>query len=203
MFPKIALTFTCFIAMLVGSPARSQDSPSLGDLARQAQKDKDKDKTNKPQAKVITNEDMPSSSGGMGPGLGRAGANQSPEASLQMIQQAVDHLDSLDRATLATDVLEGNSTDFPGRAQWEQKLFVAKQTFVAQTRGILQRARQLTAAAASIKDAENQNDPKVKSLAARLTQMVQETEQDGAAFQAVVVEGKQLAAHSAASSKLE
>ena len=46
----------------------SATSPSLGDLARQAQKDKDK--TKKPTAKVLTNDDLPSGSGGASSTLG-------------------------------------------------------------------------------------------------------------------------------------
>jgi hypothetical protein len=114
------------------------------------------------------------------------------------MQEALDHLASLDRAALATAVLEGNSSDFPGRAKWEEKLFAAKQTFVAQTRGVLQRAKNLTASAEGIKDAEDPNDPRVKSLGAKLQQLVEETQQNSAGFQAVVAEGKQLAAHPAA-----
>ena len=50
------------LAAALGLPAQGQDSPSLGDLARQAQKDK----ANAPAAKkVFTNEDLPS-----GPALG-------------------------------------------------------------------------------------------------------------------------------------
>jgi hypothetical protein len=204
--PRIlSLIAACALALVFSSPGRGQDSPSLGDLARQAQKDK----ANKPQAKVITNDDMPSTSGGLAPGLGgrvvqpgagagNPGSINSPEEGLQKLQADVDHLDSLDRATLAKDVLEGNDSDFPGRAKWEEKLFAAKQTFVAQTRIVLQKAKQLTASAQGIKDAEDPNDLRVKNLTTKLQQIVDETEQNSAAFQAVVLEGKNLAAHPAA-----
>ena len=201
---NLSLIAACALALFFCSPGRAQDSPSLGDLARQAQKDK----ANKPPAKVITNDDMPSRSGGIGsapgggsgrvvqPGAaGNSGEIQSPGEGLERLQASVDHLDSLDRATLATDVLEGNSSDFPGRAKWEEKLFAAKQTFVSQTRVILQKARQLTASSESIKDAEDPNDSRVKTLAAKLDQLVQQAQQSSAAFQAVVTEGKNLAAH--------
>jgi hypothetical protein len=206
---SLSLIAACALALVFCSPGRGQDSPSLGDLARQAQKDKANN--NKPVAKVITNDDMPSSSGGIAPSLGGGagrvvqpgsagtpGAIQSPEEGLQKLQESVDHLDSLDRATLAKDVLEGNGSNFPGRAQWEEKLFNAKQTFVSKTRIVLQKARQLTASADGIKDAEDANDPRVKNLSAKLQELVQETQANSAAFQAVVVEGKDLAAHPAA-----
>jgi hypothetical protein len=205
--PRILnLIAACALALVFCVTGRGQDSPSLGDVARQAQKDKAK----KPPAKVITNDDMPSSSGGLAPALGGGAGRvvqpgsagnsseiQSHDEGLQKLQGAVDHLASLDRATLATDVLEGNASDFPGRAKWEEKLFAAKQTFVAQTRGVLQRAEKLTASAKGIKDAEDPNDLRVKDLGAKLQQLVEETQQNSAAFQAVVAEGKQLAAHPA------
>jgi hypothetical protein len=204
---SLSLIAACALALAFCAPGRAQDSPSLGDLARQAQKDK----ANKPQAKVITNDDMPAGSGGisstLGGGQGRVvqpgsagnpGAIQSPAEGLGKLQSELDHLDSLDRASLATDVLEGNDSNFPGRAKWEEKLFAAKQTFVAQTRAVLQKAKQLTATAEGIKDADDPNDPRVKNLSTKLQQLVQETQQNSAAFQAVVVEGKELASHPAA-----
>jgi hypothetical protein len=204
---SLSLIAACALALIICSPGRGQDSPSLGDVARQAQKDK----ANKPPAKVITNDDMGSGSGGVssaqGAGSGRVvqpgaagdpGGIQSPGEGLDRLQSSVDHLDSLDRATLATDVLEGNNSDFPGRAKWEERLFAAKQTFVSQTRAIIQKARQLTASSESIKDAQDPNDARVKNLATKLDQLVQQAQQDSAAFQAVVAEGKNIAAHPAA-----
>jgi hypothetical protein len=203
---SLSLIAACALALVIGAPGRGQDSPSLGDLARQAQKDK----ANKPSTKIITNDDIPSRSGGIssvpGGGSGRVmqpgsagspGEIQSPAEGLEKLQSSVDHLDSLDRASLARDVLEGNDSNFPGRAKWEEKLFAAKQTFVSQTRAVVQKARQLTASAEGIKDAEDPNDPRVKSMSAKLQQLVEETQKNGAAFQAVVVEGKDLAARSA------
>jgi hypothetical protein len=204
---SLSLIAACALALIICSPGRGQDSPSLGDVARQAQKDK----ANKPPAKVITNDDMGSGSGGVssaqGAGSGRVvqpgaagdpGGIQSPGEGLDRLQSSVDHLDSLDRATLATDVLEGNNSDFPGRAKWEERLFAAKQAFVSQTRAIIQKARQLTASSESIKDAQDPNDARVKNLATKLDQLVQQAQQDSAAFQAVVAEGKNIAAHPAA-----
>ena len=105
--------------------ARAQDSPanspSLGDLARQAQKDKDKGKTNKPTAKLLTNDDLPSGSGGasatLGGGLGqtaqatsggKTGADPSPAEKLAMLEAVVDRVEGLDRATLVRNVLNSN-----------------------------------------------------------------------------------------------
>jgi len=196
-------------------PGRGQESPSLGDLARQAQKDKGK--SDKAAAKVITNDDLPShaSSGstaaGNGPGkILQSGSVATPETDsnpetvstpaegLEKIQSTLDRVDSLDRATLATTVLDGNSSNFPGRAKWEAKLFAAKQAFVSQGRALLQNARQLESSAEGMKDIQDPNDPRVKNFTAKLEQLVQENQQNSAAFQAVVAEGKDLAAQPAA-----
>lgn len=194
----MALVFSLF--------AHSQDSPSLGDVARQAQKDK----ANKPAAKVITNDDMPSGSGSISSALsgganhveasGAAGNSDSthgPAEALQKLELTLDHLDSLDRANLAVEVLAGNESNFPGRAKWEEKLFNAKQKFVAQTRAAVQKTKQLTAAADQIKDPQGADDSRIKNLSEKLGQVAQETRENGAAFDAVIEEGKTLAAHPA------
>jgi hypothetical protein len=204
---RLSLTTACALALIFCAPGRGQDSPSLGDLARKAQKDK----ASKPQAKVITNDDMPSGSGGVsselggGPGrvvqpepAGKPDEIQSPAEGLERLQSVVDQLDSLDRATLVSNALGGNDTNFPGRAKWEEKLFAAKQTFVSQNRALLQKARQLEAAAGGMKDVQDPNDPRAKSVSAKVQQLVQESQQNSAAFQAVITEGKDLAAQPAA-----
>lgn len=206
MSRSLNLFAACALALVFCAPGRAQDSPSLGDVARQAQKKKEK--ANKPAAKVITNDDMSSKSGGIAalPGISpqpAAGGNSaaagnsadpvSPEDGLQKMQAALDHLDSLDRAGLAMEVLDGNAVNFPGRAQWEQQLFAAKQTFVAQTRAVVQKTRQITAAAAGMQDVKDPNDPRAKDISAKLQQLVAETQQNAATFQAVADLGRQMA----------
>jgi hypothetical protein len=203
MARSLSLIAACALALLVCAPGRGQDTPSLGDVARQAQKDK----ANKPPAKVITNDDVYSGSGGISSALGtgsarsaqqgaggRPDAVQSPEEGLDKLQSMLDQLDTLDRGTLVSNVLGGNTSNFPGRAKWEEKLFAAKQTFVAQSRDILQKSRQLQAAAEGMKDVQDPNDPRAKILTARLQSLIQESQQASAAFQAVIAEGKDLAA---------
>jgi predicted secreted Zn-dependent protease len=110
----------------------------------------------------------------------------------------VDQLDSLDRAALVRSVLEGNDSNFPGREKWEEKLFAAKQAFVAQNRAVLQQVKQIEAAAQGMKNVQDANDPRVKSISAKLQELVQETQQNTAAFQAVMSEGQALAARAGA-----
>jgi len=186
-------------------PAHAQDSQSLGDVARQAKKDK----ADKPVAKVFTNDDMSSvSAGASAPpsatvqaSSGKAqSANkenadtvQSSAEGMERLQSALEHLESLDKRSLAVEVLEGNESNFPGRAAWEEKLFAAKQLFVAQTRASLQKAKEIALSGQAFKDAQDMNDPRVKSIAAKLDRLVQETQGNRAAFQVVIVEGRELA----------
>jgi hypothetical protein len=200
----------CALALAVCAPGRGQDSPSLGDLARQAQKDKDK--SSKPPAKVLTNEDLSSSSGGvtsaLGSGLGPVapstgtagspGATPTPDESLNRLDSLLRQVDSLDRATLAHNVLQDKDINFPGRAKWEERLFAAKQTYVTQGRAMLQKARQIEASAESLKGSQDPNDPRAKDLAAKLQDLVRDGVQVGAALQAVMMEGRDLASQDAA-----
>ena len=207
----------CALAFIFCLPGHAQDSPSLGDLARQAQKEKEKDKASKP-AKVYTNDDVATCStgssaatggGSFGPaktgapsavsGGGSAAAN-GPSVDSQLVNLAsmLDQVDSTDRATLVKNVLGDHDTNFPGRASWEQRLFAAKQTYVSQGRALLQRLNQIQASAEQMKGVQDPNDPRVKSLNATLQQLVQSAQQTGAAFQAVIMEGKDLAAQAAA-----
>lgn len=204
---SLSFIVVCALALVIGAPGHGQDSPSLGDLARQAQKDK----ANRPPVKVITNDDMPSHPAGPSsapsaglspeaqPGVaGNPGDVQSPSEGLEKLQSFVNQLDLVDRAALASNAMDGNDSNFPGRAKWEEKLFAAKQTFVSQTRDVLQKAKQLETASEGMKDIQDQNDPRVKSFSAKLDQLVQEAQQNRAAFQSVMAEGKDLAAQSAA-----
>jgi hypothetical protein len=209
------LIAACALALVACSSARAQDSqppsPSLGDLARQAQKDKDKDKANKTAAKVLTNDDLPSGSSGdpsaLGPGLGefsmppagsKPGANPSPAQKLAMLEAFIGQVESMDRATLVGSVLKGNDADFPGRARWEDRLVAAKETYVVQFRELIQKAKQIVAGADSLKGTQDPNDPRVKEMSAKLQNLMRDAVQTSAALQAVVIEGRDLAAQPAA-----
>jgi hypothetical protein len=199
------------LALIVSMPAHAQDSPSLGDLARQAQKDREKNKGDRPSAKVLTNDDMPSTSSGdaagVGAGLGqigqaspegKSGASLSPADKLAMLETVMNKLDTLDRATLVRNVLQGKDVDFPGRSRWEEKLFAAKQAYVTQGRDLLQKARQIVGSAEGLKGSQDQNDPRIKELGAKLQALIHDAVQMDAAFQAVMIEGRDLAAQAGA-----
>jgi hypothetical protein len=215
MARNIILIASCALALATCAPARSQDSqassPSLGDLARQAQKDKDKEKASKPVAKVLTNDDLPSGSSAgstaLASGLGqlvkpsagsKAGADPSPTQKLDLLESVLGQIESMDRGTLVRSVLNGKDTDFPGRGKWEERLFAARETYVAQCRDLIQKARQIVAAADGLKGNQDPNDPRVKEMTARLQSLMQEAVRTDAALQAVVIEGRDLAGQPAA-----
>jgi hypothetical protein len=215
MSRRLTLIAACALALAACASMRAQDSssssPSLGDLARQAQKDKDKDKANKATAKVLTNDDLPSGSGGasatLGGGLGqtaqltpggKSGADPSPAEKLAMLEAVLDRVEALDRATLVHNALNGKDVDFPGRAKWEERLLAARQTYVIQARDVIQKARQIVDSAESLKGNQDPSDPRVKEMSARLQTLIRDAVRTDSAFQAVMIEGRDLAAQGAA-----
>jgi hypothetical protein len=194
----LSFLVTCAFALVFCGPGHAQDSPSLGDLARQAQKDK----TNAPAKKVITNEDLPSGSGfasGLGqmaqpPATGNSGSEASAADKLAHLESLLNQLDTMDRTTLARNVLQGAAADFPAWTKWEEKLYEAKQVFVAQGRDLIQRAKQIQVTAKNLQDTKDPNDPRLKELSKQLQQLVQDGVRIGGTFQGVMEEGKDLAA---------
>src|SRR5207245_10823276 len=116
--------------VIPSTPAYAQDQPpqpSLGDVARQARKDKEK---NKAQAKtVITDDTLPSSKGlgglaasDLGSPQGSGDAGSAMARALDRVNQAEANLKKLearDRATLATAVLLDTHVDSPNRRRWD------------------------------------------------------------------------------------
>ena len=202
MLRNLSFLGALILALVFCLPGHGQDSPSLGDLARQLQKEKG----NKPAAKTITNEDLPSASGLGSSGFGgvggsgtpgKPGASASPSEELARLELTLNKLDSLDRPTLAKAVLEGVDSNFPGRSQWEQKMYAAKLLYVSQGRDLMQKMKQLTASAQSLQGSKNPDDPRVKDLINRAKELVRDGTRADAAFQAVALEGRDLAGQSA------
>jgi hypothetical protein len=197
MFPRSIILAT-LIAILL-APGRCQNSQSLGDLARQLRSQKS---TAHPKT-VITNDNLPSASAADILGLEKPvdlasstkpATDSSPLASLSHWESIVKQIDSMDRATLLKLALHGANPDFPGYGNWEARLFTAKQTYLSQGLDLIQRARQLLAAAETLKSAHaNADDPRVKELGESLKGIVRESVRADAAFQAVVLEGRDLA----------
>jgi hypothetical protein len=197
LFRTLKFIVGCALALTFCVSARCDDpQQSLGDIARQAQKDR----ANKPAVKVVTNDDMPSASSSdplgqtAGPSAaGKAGAEATPAEQLEKIEAFLNVVDSLDRTRLAKDVLQGKDVNFPGRAQWEQRLYTAKQTYVTQGRALIAKAKQIADSADSLKGVQNPNDPRAKEMKTKLQDLMRDSVQTGAAFQAVIMEGRDLA----------
>ncbi len=197
MFRTLTFIAGCALVVAICAPARGQDSQqSLGDIARQAQKDK----AGKPAAKVVTNDDMPSAASADPLGQvartsasGKPGANPTPAEQLEKIEAFLNVVDSLDKTRLAKNVLQDKDVNFPGRAQWEQRLYTAKQTYVTQGRALIAKAKQIADSADSLKDVQDPNDPRAKEMKGKLQDLMRDAVQTGAAFQAVIMEGRDLA----------
>jgi hypothetical protein len=215
MTRNLNLIAACALALVTFVSARAQDltstssSPSLGEIARQAQKDKEKDKANKAAAKVFTNENLPSNPGGVSDGVGgglglpagsKSGEALTPAEKLARTEILLNYIESLDRATLVHNALNGRDVDFPGRARWEDRLVAARQVYVAQGRDMIQKAKEIVASADSLKGAAAQdpNDPRVKEMGVKLQALIRDAVRTDSGFQAVMMEGRDLAAQSAA-----
>jgi hypothetical protein len=186
---SLSLIAACLLALVFCSPGRGQDSRSLRETANQSQKDKD----GKPLAKATPNANINPVSEGISSALG-AGAkhdgDRAADASLEQYQAMLDQIASMDRATLVKNVLGGPPLNSPGLAKWEDDLFAAKQTFVSQSRDALRKERQLQESVEDMKGGPDPNDPRVKTIVAKLQDIMQETQQANAAFQTVITEGK-------------
>jgi hypothetical protein len=186
---SLSLIAACLLALVFCSPGRGQDSRSLRETANQSQNNKD----GKPPAKAIPNANINPVSAGISSALG-AGAkhdgDRAADESLEKLQAMLDQIASMDRATLVKNVLGGTPPNSPGLAKWEDNLFAAKQTFVSQSRDALRKERQLQDSVEEIKGGPDPNDPRVKTIVAKLQDIMQETQQANAAFQAVITQGK-------------
>jgi hypothetical protein len=186
---SLSLIAACLLALVFCSPGRGQDSRSLRETANQSQKDKG----GKPLAKVIPNANINPVSAGISSALGagaKHGGDRAADASLEQYQAMLDKIASMDRATIVKNVLGGPPLNSPGLAKWEDDLFAAKQTFVSQSRDALRKERQLQESVEDMKGGPDPNDPRVKTIVAKLQDIMQETQQANAAFQAVITEGK-------------
>jgi len=200
------MSFLALLAwvLIPSTPGYAQDQPSLGDVARQARKDKEK---NAAQPKrVITDDNLPSSKplGGLGDlgssknaGDGIAMARGSE--ALDRAETALNKLDPLDRATLAKAALLDNDVDFPNRPRWEDKLYSAKQQYVSHGRELFQQMRQIMADVQSLQSSQggqrklSSDDPRAQELLRRLQEIVQDAVRTENAYQSVVMEGWDLA----------
>jgi hypothetical protein len=194
------------LGTLSALPVRAQDSqqPSLADVARQARKAKEeRDKSATPPKNVFTDENFPSSKGANKADLARMDNPQTTpsdrvaaaRAMLDRAASELDRLEPMDRGTLAKLALQGKDSDFPGRRAWEDKLFASKQHYVThgrdlirQTKGALDELDSLT-----VGGKISPSDPRAQDLAIKARRLMQDAYQTEADFQAVVLQGLDLA----------
>jgi hypothetical protein len=183
--------------------AQDQEQQSLGDIARQSRKAKEnRDKSTAPATKIFTDENMRSS------GVGSADLAQLDSPSATMAErlatarralargkELLDTLEPMDRATLAQLALQGQNSDFPGRQAWEEKLFAAKEHYVSHGRDLFRQTEELlnTMQSLTASGKLSPKDPQVTELSHRALQLMQDANRTDADFQAILLEGQDLA----------
>ena len=194
--------------IISSTPCRAQDQtqeqaqpqPSLGDIARQARNDKEK---NASKAKtVITDDTLPSSkglgglAGDLGGSQGRvdSGAMAKALAKIEEAEAGLKQLETLDGTTLAKAVLLDNDVDFPNRRAWEDKLYAAKGHYVSHEGELIAELKQIVAQARQSGPGKlDPNDPGAQQMKSRLLDIVQDAIRTEQGYRAVVMEGWDLA----------
>ncbi len=199
-----------FIALLAAVPfmplrAQEQDQQqSLGNIARQARKAKEDRAKASPPAQVVMTEDslptrrtvgLPNSAAPDKPHPSAADHFAEASADFDDAERSLNQLEPLHRAELAKVALPGQNADFPSRQAWEDKLFAAKQGYIAHGRALLSEARRLLDEIKSLSTNEKtpESKSKMQELSLRLRQVMQDSLQTEANFQAILVEGQKLA----------
>jgi hypothetical protein len=195
--------------LVPGTPLRAQEL-SLTDAARQVRESK---KDNPRPKKVYTEDDFgpswPSTRGGepapsnLPANASRASGDRNPMAEgwagIDRAAGSLDKMEPLDRAALAKVVLEGHDVDFPNRRNWEERLFAAKQAYVARSRQLLDEMKGLMTSAQSLQSSQGgaskvtPETPQAQELVGRAQQLLVEATSTEAAFKAVMQEGQELA----------
>jgi len=183
--------------------AQDQQPQSLGDIARQNRRDKEeRAKSGAPPAKVFNDENMPSGGASKVDLAQLASSTAAPSEriaaarrSMARGEQFLNMLDPMDRTTLASLALQGQNSDFPGRRAWEEKLFAAKQQYVAHGRELFRQTNDLLSYVESLTAGGKvtPSDPRVTDIMHRALELVQDANKTDADFQAILLEGQGLA----------
>jgi hypothetical protein len=202
--------------LVLSTAMRAQDTqPSVAAAARQARKDRDKDKSAASAKNIITDESLADGTGAVSAEANSSKANGAASsdlssanssgkgsldeayARLQATEASLERLEPLGKSDLAAIVLHGNTADFPNRAQWEDKLYSAKETYIERSRKLLEAMSQVLANMEALQsnghEKVSSNDPRVQSLIRKTKQIMQLAAQTEAAFQSVISEGQNLA----------
>lgn len=104
----------------------------------------------------------------------------------------------MDKTTLARSALLNQNVAFPGRGDWEDRLYAAKQYYVSHCRDLVREAREFVANAQALKaSGASENDPRVQDLFHRALQIMHDASLTDADFEAVVLQGQDMAKQAA------
>lgn len=183
--------------------AQDQQEQSLGDIARQSRKAKEeRSKSDSAPTKSFTDENMPSSAAGKADFVQLDSPGASPverlAAARRMIargEDLLDKLDPMDRTALAQLALNGQNTDFPGRRAWEERLFAAKRHYVSHGRELFRQTKELLNNMEALTSGGRvaHSDPRVTEISHRALQLMQDANKTDADFQAILLDGLDLA----------
>jgi len=194
--------------LLFALPLFAQDpqQQSLGDIARQARRAKeDRDKTAATPTKVFTDDNFHSSAAGKADLAQLASTTVAPSERMAAARRAIargeqllDSLEPMNRTTLAETALQGQNNDFPGRRAWEEKLFAAKEHYVSHGRDLFRETKVLLNNMESLTSSGKvaASDPRMTEISHRALQLMQDANKTDADFQAIILEGQDLAKRS-------
>jgi hypothetical protein len=206
MFRKVSFLAALVWVLIPSAPSFAQDQPSLGDVARQARKDKEKN--NAKPATIITDDTLPSKKGLGGLSLGDLGSSQGPGngnamaqamARIEEAEAGLKQMDALDRTTLAKAALLDNDVDFPNRRAWEDRLYAAKDRYVSHERELITEIKQIAAQVQSLRASQGADaklspaDPRAQQMLRRIQEIIQDAIRTEQVYRAVVMEGWDLA----------
>ena len=190
------------------------DQPSVADAARAAAAAK-KDKDKSSAAKTVITEDSlgsgaavtsKSATGGTTSGSSAAGHAGGDFVNLASLKEAwsrlqategqLNQFEPLGKAEVSATVLGGYTGDFPGRAEWEDKMYSEKTVYVARSRQLIAAMKEALQQMAQMSVGDQKlssSDPKVVALGKRTAQLMQMAAKTEGEFQDVVSEGRELA----------
>jgi len=207
MHRSLTILFAACLLSALPLCAQEPEQQSLGDIARQARKAKeDRDKSVAKPAKVFNDDNFHSSAAGKADlaqlASPTASATERMAAARRAIargEQLLDSLDPMNRTTLAETALQGQNNDFPGRRAWEEKLFAAKEHYVSHGRDLFRQTNALlkNMETLSASGKVDPSDPRMTDISHRALQLMQDANKTDADFQAIVLEGQDLAKRSA------
>jgi hypothetical protein len=196
-FRPLRLLLLAVLALSFSPAVCAQDPPpSLGDVARKNREEKQKNQT--PSKATITNDDLVSGRLlGSANSLDSSKSSADPTATFEHTEGIIRKVQAMDSATLFNVALQGNDWNFPGRHEWEARLLQARQAYVVHGFDLLRQLRQTWESAKAL-DASQPggvpaSDPRAQALFAKIKALIQECVRTDAAFQAVFLEGRDLA----------